>query len=293
MDKQVFNFVDAGLGAGSAAQCTLNVVIGMEGASLLAMARNGEVRALKSWQFANAGRDLGDVESDLRHVFGSEPLFSYPFGSTNCSLFNLNATLVPRRLFDAGNLPSYFKILLRPAEYTYRYDELPEFDCFLVYAVEEMAVRMCEQYFPEGQVSHLATPMLKNLRDMARSDDYEVFANVRNQAVQIFVLDRRNLLFYNAFQWSKPSDLLYFVLLIYDQFRLNTSELPLHMSGNVREDSDTFKLLHRYIGEIRFLGLPDRIALPASSASLPAHHWFDLFSLHQFPILREPATNNQ
>lgn len=284
MDKQVFDFKDPGLNAGSAAQCTLNVVMGTEGFSLLAVARNGAIRALKSWQFANPGRDFQDAEADLRHVFGSEPVLSYPFEQVRCAFFNMNATLVPRRLFDANDLSAYFKILLRPAEYEYRYDELPEFDCYLVYAVEPLATWMCEQYFPEAQISHLAAPLLKNLRGVARRDDSEVFLNIRNQAAQIIVFDRQNLVFYNAFQYSKPSDLLYFVLLAYDQFRLNTSELPLTVSGDLAEDTDTFRLLYRYIQQVRFLTLPEKFVLPESTDTLPAHFWYDLFCLLQSPV---------
>lgn len=281
MDKQIFDFVDAGLNTASAAQCALNVVMGTEGFSLLAVARNGAIRALKSWQFPHAGRDFRDGEADLRRVFGSETLFSYPFEAVRCAFFNLNATLVPRRLFDAGDLSAYFKILLRQAEYEYRYDELPEFDCFLVYAVEPFVTRMCGQYFPEARLTHLAVPLLKNLRESAPRDDYEVFVNVRNQVAQVAVLDRQNLLFYNAFQCPKPSDLMYFVLLAYDQFRLNTSEIPLSVSGNLMENSDAFGLLYRYIRQVRFLSLPETIVLPETAHSLPAHYWFDLFTLRQ------------
>jgi len=284
MDKQVFDFQYPGFSAGSAGQCTLNIVMGTEGFSLLAVARNGEIRALKSWQFANPGRDFQDAESNLRHVFGSEPVFSYPFERVRCAFFNLNATLVPRRLFDADDLAAYFKILLRPAEYEYRYDELPEFDCFLVYAIEPLVARMCGQYFPEAQLSHLAVPLLKNLRGVARRDDCEVFVNIRNQAAQVFVFDRQNLVFYNAFQYSKPSDLLYFVLLAYEQFRLNTSEITLTLCGNLVEDSDTFRLLYRYIQQVRFLTLPEKFVLPESADTLPAHYWYDLFCLQPSPV---------
>lgn len=283
MDRRlVFDFKDAGFSDASAPQCALNVIVGTEGFSLLALARNGGVRALQMQHFPQAGRDFRDSETAIRTVFGSEQMFSYPFGELHCAFFNLNATLVPQRLFDPADLPAYFKILLRPAEYEYRADELPELGCHLVYALEPVVVRMCEQYFPAAKTMHLALPLLKNWQRSTARGDYEVCVNLRNQVVQVAVFDRQNLLFYNASQFSKASDLLYFVLLAFDQFRLNPEEIPLTVSGHLLEDSDAFRLLHRYVRTVRFALLPETIVLPEETDSLPPHTWYDLFSLSNF-----------
>jgi hypothetical protein len=279
MDKLIFDFVNPGFSAESSAHCSLNLIAGTEGFSLLVFGKNGAIQALKSWHFPHAGRDFKDVETRIRTVFGSEKIFSFPFKDVRCAFFNLNATLVPRRLFNAEDLPAYFKLLLRPAEYEYRYDELPECDCFLVYAAEPVVLNLCAQYFPQGRLSHLAASLLKNWRLMASVHDYEVFLNVRNQAAQIAVFDRRNLLFYNAFQFEKANDLLYFTLLAYDQFRLDPAEIPLTVSGSLLEDSDLLRTLFRYVRTIRFASLLGNVSLPEGAESLPGHFWFDLFSI--------------
>lgn len=284
MDTPVINFTDPGLSAESATLCDLNVVVGTGGISMLISGKSGKTFALKALDFGAPGRDFSDSESRIRMAFGAETLFLFPFSSVHCALFNGNATLVPRRLFDTDNLASYFKILLPAAEYEYGYDILPEFECFLVYAAEPAIIQMCRQYFPQGKISHLATPLLKSMRNLAPANNYGVFVNLRNQTAQIAVFDRRNLLFYNAFQYVKASDLLYFVLLVYDQFRLDANEIPLHASGSLTEDSENFRLLYRYVNNIRFATLPENILLPPDAGNLPDHFWFDLCSLSQLPI---------
>ncbi|MBV6441973.1 MAG: DUF3822 family protein [Haliscomenobacteraceae bacterium CHB4] len=284
MDKHVFDFINPGFSAASSEHCALNVVVGTEGFSLLATGKNAAIQALKYRDFANPGRDFRDVETAVRTVFGSETIFSFPYASVHCAFFNLNATLVPRRLFTPDDLPAYFKLLLHPAEFTYHSDHLPEFDCYLIYAVEPEITRMCEQYFPNATLSHLATGLLKNWQRMAPSDHYKVFLNVRNQAAQVAVFDRQNLLLYNAFPFRKASDLLYFVLLAYEQFRLDPMETALTVSGHIAEDSENFRLLYRYVQTIRLAPLPGFVALPESAANLPEHFWFDLFCLQSFPI---------
>ncbi len=277
MDRLVFDFNNPGFGAEWSAHCYLSLIVGTEGFSMLVLGKNDAVQVLKTWHFSDAERDFQEVETSLRTVFGSEKIFAFPFAEARCAFSNLNATLVPRRLFDPENLPSYFKLLLRPAEYEFRYDELPEFDCMLAYAVEPMVTRMCGQYFPQAKMSHLATSLLKNWQRLASPNDYEVFVNVRNHVAQIAVFDRRNLLFYNAFQFEKANDLLYFALLAYDQFRLDPMEIPLTVSGQLLEDSDVYRALYRYVGVVRFAPLPVITTLPESTENFPEHFWFDLF----------------
>ncbi len=279
MDKNLFDFHNPALDAGTAAAGSLSVLVGSEGFSLYATGSNGAVQALKAWNFAPPGYNGSDNGTSLRMIFGSEPLLSLPFQQVRYAIFNRYATLVPRRMFDADHLPDYFKLLLPSAEYAYRYDVLPEFECFLVYAADPDVIHICDQYFPSGRPIHLATALLKSWRNLVPLREYGVCANLRNQVVQIAVFDRQNLIFYNAFDFAKPVDLLYFVLLAYEQFRLDPGAVALTVSGHIEADSETFKLLDRYIRTIRFATLPAQSGLPSGSGNLPEHFWFDLFSV--------------
>ncbi|MFN0036048.1 MAG: DUF3822 family protein [Saprospiraceae bacterium] len=264
-----------------AASSALRMVVGTDGVSLLAKGPAGKILALKSWQFsAGTDQDFHTVESDLRMVFGSERLLDLPFASKTCALSCPASTLVPHRLFDPTRLGQYFKLLLRSTnERTYGFEKLEAFDCYLVWAAEPDLMRLCGQYFPIENLGHLAAPLLRAFGHLAPAEGYAVFANLRGQKVQIAVFERQNLVFFNAFDFAKPNDLLYFVLLAYKQFDLNPLEIPLTLSGTLLEDSDLFKLLCRYVRPMRFPPLPNGFQLPEEVKSLPAHYWFDISTL--------------
>lgn len=283
MDKHFFDFTDQRLDAGIAEHCALTVLAGTEGFAFVCTGPDGNTLALKSWQYPLTARDAHEAETEMRKIFGSEPALSYQYESARCAFFNRNVTLVPRRMFDADNLPAYFNLLLPASEYEYGCDVLPEFECFLVYALEPALLQICRQYFPEGRVMHQVTPLLKDFRNRASRTDYSVFANMRNQVVQIAVFDRLNLLFYNTFECQKPGDLLYFVLLAYDQFRLSPEEIQLTIAGYLPEDSDAYRLLARYVRNIRFTAGPESSQLPVQAFHEPAHYWFDLFAVATNP----------
>ena len=272
----VFNFQSESLNPTLAASSTLRMLVGVNGVSLLVKS-DQKVVALKSWQISGADLGFQSVEQELRNIFGSESLLSLPFASRHCLLCCTASTLVPRRLFEPENLDHYFKLLLRSVhDRSFGYEKLEAFDCYLVWAAEGGLSRLCNQYFSSNQISHMGAPLLRAYHRLAPMEGYGIFANLRGQKVQIAVFERRELVFFNTFDFAKPADLLYYVLLAYKQFDLNPLDVPLALNGTLLEDSDIYRLLLQYIRTMHFLSLPDGFQLPAEVTSRPAHYWFDL-----------------
>lgn len=262
-----------------ATNCALRLVVGVQGVSL--WVKNDErTLALKSWQLPGTDLSYQSVESELRGIFGSERLLDLTYNSKHCALASAACTLVPRRLFDPQSLEHYFKMLLREgAEREYGFEKLEAFDCYLVWAADRGLMRLCSHYFPVGNIGHLAGPLLNAYQSLSPTEGYAVFANLRGQKVQIAVFERQNLAYFNAFDFTKPSDLLYYILLAYKQFELNPLDIPLTLSGTLLEDSEIFRLLLRYVRPMRFPPLAEGFKLPEEAKSLPAHYWFDISTL--------------
>ena len=274
----VFSFHSPLLTPQLAATSALRMVIGVNGVSLM-VKNEGKILALKSWQNNSPEPDFKSVEPELRNIFGSERLLDLPYQSKTCLLACAPSTLVPRRLFEPGNLDHYFKLLLQTGtERSYGYEKIEAFDCYLVWAADQGLANLCAQYFSVKNTHHIGVSLLKNFHSLSPVDGYGVFANFRGQKVQIAVFERKNLVFFNAFDFTKPSDLLYYILLAYKQFGLNPLEIPLSLSGTLVEDSEIFRLLVRYIRPMRFPPLPTDNLLPEEAKSLPAHFWFDLMA---------------
>lgn len=275
----VFSYQSDLLNPEMAASCALRMIVGVNGVSLIVLNRE-KVLALKSWSIAGSERNYQSAESELRTIFGAEPMLGLPFQVKTCYLSSAATTLVPRRLFDPQNVEKYFKMLLQEGPgRSYGFEPLELFDCYLAWAADADLFKLCGQYFPQDGIKHLAVPLLRACTRLAPADAYAVFANLRGQRVQISVFERQNLAFFNVFEFSKPSDLLYYVLLAYKQFNLNPLETPLTLSGTVLEDSEIFKLLTRYIRPMRFPPLVPGYQWPEAADILPKHYWFDLSSL--------------
>lgn len=278
MDKRILDYKDPWLTASTAGQCVLRAIFGADGATLVSNGPNGDIRYLQCSQFVHAGRFNHDPAVDLYALLDEAAVRTYPFADTHCLFFTPYATLVPRRMFDAGQLPAYLNLLLRPdtGALDYQFEPLPEFDCYLVYGIPPVFRQHARQFFPNAKMGHAVSPLLSYVHRMAPAEGFMVFANLRFQSVQLMVFDRRNLMFYNSFAFSDDADLLYFILLAYDQFRLDTKLVPLHLSGQIDVDAESYALLRRYLRQVRFASLPETIHLPVGVAGKHAHRLLEV-----------------
>lgn len=279
MDKRILDYKDPWLSASTAEQCVLRVVMGADGLSLVSTGPNGDIRYLQCSQFVHAGRLNHDPVADAQVLLEASPAGQYQFGDYTCSFFTPYATLAPRRLFNPAELPSYLRLLLRPdsGPLEYQFEPLPEFDCYLIYGITSQLKQQAQQFFPRARMSHSAAALLTYYHKISPVNDFIVFANLRFQSVQIMVFDRRNLLFYNSFAFTEMTDLLYFILLAYDQFRLDTKLVPLTISGQIDVDAEAYALLRRYIRQVRFASLPETVHLPIGIAEKHAHKLMEIF----------------
>lgn len=280
MKKHTLQLSNNRLNADYAPECALHVLLGTESLSLMATHSDGELLALDTWEYSNAHKPFEQVEQEARQIFQETPIFKLPFKTKYVALFHPNTTLVPRRLFQHAALPGYFKLMLKSTDLVFGYDELPEFDAYLVYATEKSQGALFSRFFPEAKIRHLAVPMLRYFRSLAGLESHIIFVNLRHQVAQILVFERQNLLLYNTFQFTTATDLLYYVLLAYDQFRLSPKEIPLTLSGNIIKESELYQNLYRFIREIRFATPPVEYKFPADMAPLPGHYPLDLICLN-------------
>lgn len=279
MDKRIFDFSDSRLLAGAAALYELNVVAGTDGFSFLAADPTGAILTLKAWHFDNYDGGFEQTDTDLRAILASESVLQSAFSRVRCAVFNREATLVPRRLFNPDALNSYFQLLLPPGDYEYGYEALPNLDCYLVYALDKRVGDLLLKYLSVQNITHLASPLLQKALDVVSIDATAVVVNLRNEVAQVMAFERGNLLFYNTFSFDKAGDLLYYVLLAYDQCRLSPDRIPVWLAGEALPDAEIYKQLYRYIRQIRFVAAPTNYHWPAEAPPVPEHMFFDLFCL--------------
>jgi hypothetical protein len=263
-----------------ATRAELRVVLGVDALSVLITDDEGRVLQVESFGFDPSGNHFNVVENDMRRLLtrlcANE--LNHHFRQRHLALFHPAVTLVPRRLFQPDALEIYFRLLLPEGPYDYGFDALPELDCYLVYAVEPVALQLFRQFFPGHPVQHVATALLRSWRPATVRMEHSVWVNVRCKHIQVMVFDRQNLQFYNSFNYENAADATYFSMLAFEQFKLDPAVVPLHLAGLVDEQDDLYRQLYQYVQDVRLTTLPPGFFLGAGT-TFPGHKAADVFSL--------------
>jgi hypothetical protein len=189
--------------------------------------------------------------------------------------------LVPTKFFNENDRRVYFRNLTElSVNDAIEVDTLRNIDFKNLYAVDASYLKQVITLFPNARIYHYLSPLILGCQHLAETlTGHQVFANVRDGRVQLLFFDGRNLIFANSYTFKTPQDFVYFILLIYEQFKLNPEKIPLSLSGSMTEASELYRFAYRFIRHIHWVSVPDYFQLGNQFAGIPPHFYFDLFSI--------------
>ncbi len=239
---------------------------------------------LKTLHYSPGTNGKANAYADnLSHFLEKEELMGYLFRRIKVALPQPLAALVPNRLFQDEELPTYLAALtdLAEGEET-KADELSFGEVKVVFQQNVEAAGILRKKFPTAHLYSMATPFIEAAATL-KTDTRENFVvlNIYERRLQLAHFNGGKLLFYNSFPFNSASDVMYYTLLVYEQFQLDPAKVPLILSGEVMESSDIYKMLYRYVVDIHFAELPDFINWNKKFNDLPSHQFFTLFGLNK------------
>jgi hypothetical protein len=257
----------------------LSLLVGVDSVYYLVNDAQLNVLALKSFHFDHR-RDKS-ATLNLKAVFIEDEMLKLPYRTTKIVFTTPHFTLIPSKFYDDKSRLAYFENLTSVSgSEQFEFDIIKSIESHNLYLVESSLVTAMKSTFPQAQYHHYLTPLIQGYQKIAtRRDGHQVFANIRDGQVQVLFFDGKDLIFANSFPFRTPQDLVYFILNIYEQFKLSPEVTPLSISGSLTEDSDIFKYIYRYIRYITFVGTPPYFRFGQQFTGIPQHFYFDLFSV--------------
>jgi Protein of unknown function (DUF3822) len=237
------------------------------------------VLALKSFHFDHRREKSAPI--NLKAVFIEDEMLKLPYSTTKIVFTTPHFTLVPTKFYDNKSTISYFdNVTNLSGKEQFECDTIKSIESNNAYLVDSALVAAMKSTFPHAHYHHYMTALVQGFQKIAmRRDGHQVFANIRDGQVQILFFDGKDLIFANSFRFRTPQDLVYFILNVYEQFKLSPEVTPLSISGSLTEDSDIFKFIYRYVRYINFVSTPAYFRFGQQFTGIPQHFYFDLFSV--------------
>jgi len=276
------NIIEPGFKRSKASGYQLSILIGMD--SLVYSVYESDpakMLVLQTVQFDNKEPEKGIPAEELEQVIDQEDLLALPYRLVKIGMVGLKAALVPARLYNDDERHTYLdELSANRTEGELVIDDLDVLKIKVVHQIGQQEATMLRARFPNCQFFNAATPFLAGAFYTLPSEANEIaFASFDNHTFQIAVFDRGNLLFHNSFPCTSAGDILYFVLLAFEQYGLDPMSVPLVLSGQVVEDSEIYKTLYRYILDITFLSDIPFVQFGPTAESIRQSFFFKLHSL--------------
>jgi hypothetical protein len=188
----------------------------------------------------------------MNEVFENEKLLKLEFTNISVNHHNNLATLVPTQLFDADKSFDYlnFNHKLLESEFV-THDIVEELDLAVVYSPFVEVNDWLLDKFGEFEYKHCSTVLLENyFKSSVLNKQKRFFLNYSPKQIDICVIEDKKLQFFNSFKINTADDFVYFVMFVFEQLQLDANEQTIELSGDLKQESEAYLLLHRYVTNI-------------------------------------------
>jgi hypothetical protein len=222
--------------------------------------------------------DIISLVNKLEKCFEEDEVLKSSFNSSSCIYLTQKSTLVPNAFFDELKLRDYFEFN-HPLEELdeIHYNIVPEIDACNVYAIPTYLANLLNNKFEGVKIYHQATPFIKSaLKDFHPSSSVHI--NLNPGFFDIIIKQENKLKLYNTFLYRNDTDMLYYVLFIINQLKLNPENIPVTICGEMSDRISYQESLSEYLPGMMYLE-PVSPGFSVVFERLSKHKFFNLFYL--------------
>lgn len=278
---QDFAFVDETLDINLTQSYFLSIQVNLDGLSfcILDPVREKYI-ALHHTTFT---RDLifDDYLDKLEKYIQNTELLNHKFKAVKLIWLSGKNTLIPNSYFDKNKLKSYFEFNQKLNDLDeIHYNELKYVDAYSVFVLPNQVANIFSKQFHNITYYNQQIPFIERSLYKHHTESKKVIVNINTDFIDICIIEDSKLLLYNNFVYKTETDILYFILYVFDQFNLDTQHTELFLNGQIEKNSTLYNQLHKFIKQLKFDKLPAEFSYSYTFNKVPAHAFTNLFNLH-------------
>ena len=260
--------------------CHLSVQADMHGVSFCIFDHQQKKHVAFRKYFLQTQRLMDNFVRQLEELLKTDDLLMLPYSSSVFLFLSQKSTLIPDNYFDQRMLKSYLEFnheLDALDEIHYNY--LPSVDAYNVFALHTYIASAISHHFMGVRFYHQAMPFIERITDYSDNRQKQIMAvNINHHFFDVAVSSSSRLKLYNTFQYKEPTDLVYFILYICNEFEMDPLTLELVLSGELSDMMSYRDAIREYIPGVQTLKTADN-NLSEGLAKVKESNYFTLFNL--------------
>lgn len=253
----------------------LSILLGMDSFSFAVLSDQQRLLALR--QYSLEGEVL--TPSSLEQLVEKDEYLSASYRNSRLAFATAEQVVVPERLYRADDKNAYLNSSVRIADnQIISANHLSALGVYLIYPLNRALEERARELFSGSRLFHLGQALLEGQRRLSAKPD-GVYFHLLDNYLFASVLQNGTLSFFNAYRYRSAKDFVYFALLVFEQTGLNPEATTVHLSGQLVEASEIYRLLSRYLPLMEFMDTRAIFTFDLEDDRQVAYQYFDLLSL--------------
>jgi hypothetical protein len=167
---------------------------------------------------------------------------------------NKLSSLVPNNLFEKKLSLEYLKFNSKLLENDFAaHDFIEEIDAVNVYLPYMNVNNYIIDNFGSFNFYHYSTLLIKKLIKYNKEKEPCLYVNLHEESFQVLIIKKNKLLYYNNFDFNKKEDILYFLLFVIEQNKIDSNKSKLYLIGKIDLKSDAYLLISKFISNVEII----------------------------------------
>jgi hypothetical protein len=196
------------------------------------------------------------------------------------AIANVPVTLVPAAVYEESTRYKYLAFNHTLEALTrIQSDPIKAIDAWNIYAMPQATYELMQRYFPGFTLHHCSTALLTAvLAQFKHTVEKTLILHIQQEGFEIVVTENNRLNYYNAFKHQSPEDLMYFLMFVCEEVKLNPEQIEVVLIGELEKKSAIYGLLFKYFRNLRFGERSDSFKYSYGFDELPKHFYYNLLS---------------
>jgi hypothetical protein len=279
---KIVSTFDKALSIEASKYCRLSIQLSQDGFSFCVFDINrNKYCGIEVYEFNNVSSVIA-LNAILRDLVQTNDWLQAEFEKTEIIFETSKSTLVPVALFDHNHVADYLKLNHPPdLGEVIGNDHLRQLDAENVFSLPDTLLATLREHFPGTGIHHFSSSLIESLLIRYKNLDSNpiVFTNVRKSWLDIMVISKGKLQFFNSFRYKEKEDFVYFLIFVFEQLNLNPENTELKLMGEIPKVSPLFDLTFRYIRNVGFVERSNGSLYSYIFDEIPHHYYFNLLNL--------------
>ena len=195
-----------------------------------------------------------DLSKKLSNLLRESEIDNLNISDVKLIICNKLSSLIPSSLFDEKLSLQYLKFNSKLLKNDFAaHDIIEEIDAVNVYLPYVNVNNYILDKYGSFNFYHYSTLLIKKLIKFNKEKESCVYVNLQEESFQVLIFKKNKLLYYNNFNFSSNEDILYFLLFVIEQNKIDSNKSKIFLMGKININDEAYLLISKFISNLEII----------------------------------------